>query len=235
MSRETFNDYGEFRTGFSFDYMNGSVDYHTVNGDGDMQRYGLWLYTTYLGNDGQYADLVLKYGHLKNDFDVTSELNEKISGDYSNDVASLSAEYGWKFSNSQNYYVEPQAQLQYTYITGADYTTSQGSKVELDSIHSLIGRIGFRAGKDFNTETPITAYIRGDVLHEFLGEQDILAYDNTGVLNRTYHNDDTWYSAGLGISVQSSENTYFFLEGEQVFGADNDSSYTVSGGFKHSF
>ncbi|WP_277296882.1 autotransporter outer membrane beta-barrel domain-containing protein, partial [Succinatimonas hippei] len=230
------HDYGEFHTGFAIDYMNGSIDYHTVDGDGDIERYGLWFYTTYLGKDGQYADLVLKYGHLKNDFDFNmSGTGVKVDGDYSNEVASLSAEYGWKFSNSYNYYIEPQAQLQYSYVTSADYTTSYGTKVDLDSIHSLIGRIGFRAGKDFATETPVTLYARADVLHEFLGDQDIYAYDDTGVMDVTYENDDTWYSAGLGISVQSSENTYFFLEGEQVFGADNDSTYTVSGGFKHSF
>ena len=230
------NDYGEFHTGFALDYMNGQIDYHTVDGDGDIERYGVWFYTTFLGNDGQYADLVLKYGHLKNDFGFnTKSQGEHVTGDYTNEVASISAEYGWKFSNSYNYYIEPQVQLQYSYVTGADYTTSQGSKVDLDSIHSLIGRVGFRAGKDFNTETPITAYIRGDVLHEFLGDQDIYAYDNTGVMDVTYENDDTWYSAGVGLSVQSSENTYFFIEGEQVFGADNDNTYTVSGGFKHSF
>ena len=227
---------GSLHTGVAFDYMNGQIDYHTVDGDGDIDRYGVWFYTTYLGNNGQYADLVLKYGHLKNDFGFnTKSLGEHVSGDYSNDVASISAEYGWKFSNSNNYYIEPQAQLQYSYVTGADYTTSQGTKVELESIHSLIGRVGFRAGKDFNTETPITAYIRGDVLHEFLGDQDIYASDPTGVMDVTYENDDTWYSAGVGLSVQSSDNTYFFIEGEQVFGADNDNTYTVSGGFKHSF
>ena len=230
------NDYGEFHTGFALDYMNGSLDYHTVDGDGDIERYGVWFYTTYLGNDGQYADLVLKYGHLKNDFDINlSGTGVNVNGDYTNEVASISAEYGWKFSNSYNYYIEPQVQLQYSYVTGADYTTSYGTKVDLDSIHSLIGRVGFRAGKDFNTETPVTLYARADVLHEFLGDQDIYAYDNTGVMDVTYENDDTWYSAGVGLSVQSSENTYFFIEGEQVFGADNDSTYTVSGGFKHSF
>ena len=230
------NDYGEFHTGFALDYMNGQIDYHTVDGDGDIERYGVWFYTTYLGNDGQYADLVLKYGHLKNDFDFNlSGTGVNVNGDYTNEVASISAEYGWKFSNSYNYYIEPQAQLQYSYVTGADYTTSYGTKVDLDSIHSLIGRIGFRAGKDFATETPVTLYARADVLHEFLGDQDIYAYDNTGVMDVTYENDDTWYSAGVGLSVQSSENTYFFIEGEQVFGADNDSTYTVSGGFKHSF
>ncbi len=229
------NSYGEFHTGVALDYLNGSIDYHNVNGDGDLQRYGLWFYTTFLGKEGQYADLVLKYGHLKNDFDVTSELNEQISGDYSNNVVSLSAETGWKFTHNTGFYIEPQVQLQYSYVTSADYTTSQNTQVELDSIHSLIGRAGFRAGKDFAAENPITAYIRGDVLHEFLGDQDIRAYDNTGVFDATYENDDTWYSAGVGLSVMTSQNTYFYIEGEQVFGADNDNTYTVSGGFKHSF
>ena len=229
------NSYGEFHTGVALDYLNGSIDYHNVNGDGDLQRYGLWFYTTFLGNEGQYADLVLKYGHLKNDFDVTSELDEKISGNYSNDVVSLSAETGWKFTHDTGFYIEPQLQLQYSYVTSADYSTSQHTQVELDSIHSLIGRAGFRAGKDFATENPITAYIRGDVLHEFLGDQDIRAHDNTGVFDATYENDDTWYSAGVGLSVMTSQNTYFYIEGEQVFGADNDNTYTVSGGFKHSF
>ena len=231
------HDYGEFHTGVALDYMNGSLDYHTVDGDGDIERYGIWFYTTYLGNDGQYADLILKYGHLKNDFGFnTKTQGEHVTGDYTNETASISAEYGWKFSNSHNYYIEPQAQLQYTYITGADYTTSQGSRVDLDSIHSLIGRVGFRAGKDFlDWEHPATFYLRADALHEFLGDQDIRAYDNTGVMDITYENDDTWYTVGLGMTVKSSDNTYFFIEGETALGADNEDTYTVSGGFRHSF
>ncbi|MCL1604109.1 autotransporter outer membrane beta-barrel domain-containing protein [Succinatimonas hippei] len=231
------HDYGEFHTGVALDYMNGSLDYHTVDGDGDIERYGIWFYTTYLGNDGQYADLILKYGHLKNDFGFnTKTQGEHVTGDYTNESASISAEYGWKFSNSHNYYIEPQAQLQYTYITGADYTTSQGSRVDLDSIHSLIGRVGFRAGKDFlDWEHPASFYLRADALHEFLGDQDIRAYDNTGVMDVTYENDDTWYTVGLGMTVKSSDNTYFFIEGETALGADNEDTYTVSGGFRHSF
>ena len=231
------HDYGEFHTGVALDYMNGSLDYHTVDGDGDIERYGVWFYTTFLGNDGQYADLILKYGHLKNDFGFnTRSQGEHVTGAYTNETASLSAEYGWKFSNSHNYYIEPQAQLQYTYVTGADYTTSQGTKVDLDSIHSLIGRVGIRAGKDFlDWEHPVSLYARADALHEFLGDQDIYAYDDTGVMDITYENDDTWYTVGLGLTVKSSENTYFFIEGETALGADNEDTYTFSGGFRHSF
>ena len=230
-------DSGEFHTGLAIDYMNGDLDYRTVDGDGNIERYGLWFYTTYLADDGQYLDLVLKYGHLKNDFGFnTKAWNEYVSGDYSNELASLSAEYGWKFSNSNNYYIEPQVQLQYTYVTGANYTTSKGSDIELDSIHSLIGRAGFRAGKDFlDWEHPVTMYARADVMHEFLGDQKIRAYDNSGFMDVTYENDDTWYTVGLGMSVKSSENSYFFIEGETAFGADNEDTYILSGGFKYSF
>ena len=150
-------------------------------------------------------------------------------------MISLSGEYGWKFTSEKGWYIEPQAQLQYSYVTSADYTTSQNSKVDLDAINSLIGRVGFRAGKDFAAEYPITAYIRGDVMHEFLGDQDISAFDNTGRLDTTYENDDTWYNVGVGLSVMSSQNTYFFIEGEQSFGADNEDTYTVAGGFRPNF
>ncbi len=229
-------EHGELHSGIAFDYMNGQNDYHNVNGDGELNRYGAWLYTTWFNDDGQYADFVLKYGHIENDFDIyASSTGEKISGDYSNDVISLSGEYGWKFTSEKGWYIEPQAQLQYSYVTSADYTTSQNSKVDLDAINSLIGRVGFRAGKDFADEYPITAYIRGDVMHEFLGDQDISAFDNTGRLDTTYENDDTWYNVGVGLSVMTSQNTYFFIEGEQSFGADNEDTYTVAGGFRHNF
>ena len=63
-------------------------------------------------------------------------------------------------------------------------------------------------------------------MHEFLGDQDISAFDNTGTLDTTYENDDTWYNVGVGLSVMSSQNTYFFIEREQSFGADNEDTYT---------
>ena len=48
-------------------------------------------------------------------------------------------------------------------------------------------------------------------MHEFLGDQDISAFDNTGTLDTTYENDDTWYNVGVGLSVMSSQNTYILI------------------------
>ena len=132
-------DNGERRVGFAIDYMDGKAEYTGIAGDGDVKRYGLWLYDTWMGDKGHYADYVAKWGHLENDFDIMARTTgEKISGDYSNNVFSVSAEYGKKNDMGSGWYFEPQAQLQLARVTGADYVTSQGTKVSLDGINSLI-------------------------------------------------------------------------------------------------
>ena len=224
---------GEHRQGVAFDYMRGTADYRNVAGDGDVRRAGVWLYDTWMGDKGHYSDYVVKYGRLSNDFDIYSELGEKISGDYDNDVWSVSAEYGRKKDIGNDWYFEPQVQAQYAYVTSADYTTSQGTKVNLDSIDSLIGRAGFRLGRD--TSEGNTVYFKADILHEFLGDQSIRAMDATGTLSTTYENEGTWYDVGFGFAHRMGKDSYVFLDVEHSFGNDNDDTYQINIGLNHAF
>lgn len=220
---------GEHRQGVAFDYMRGEADYTNVMGSGDVRRAGVWLYDTWLGDKGHYTDYVVKYGHLSNDFDIYAPTTlEEINGDYSNDVWSASAEYGRKKDIGNDWYIEPQAQMQYAYVTSADYTTSQGTKVELDGIDSLIGRAGFRLGRD--TSEGNTVYFKADILHEFLGDQSIRAVDKTGVLSTTYENEGTWYDVGFGFSHRMGRDSYMFLDLERSFGNDNADTWQVNVG-----
>lgn len=227
---------GEFHTGVAFDYMNGDTDYHHISGEGDLDRYGVWFYTTWLGNEGDYTDFIIKCSLIDNEYKIYAPTTgEKITGDYDNNVISVSLEHGKKYSNEESWFIEPQAQLQYAYVTSSEYTNSQGTDVRLDGIHSLIGRVGVRAGKDVTRDNPFTFYARGDIMHEFMGKQDIKAKDATGTMRVRYENDDTWYSAGLGMSYQHNKDKYYFLEAEKVFGGSNTSSYIVSGGVRFLF
>lgn len=227
---------GEFHTGVAFDYMNGDTDYHHISGEGDLDRYGVWFYTTWLGNEGDYTDFIIKCSLIDNEYKIYAPTTgEKITGDYDNNVISVSLEHGKKYSNEESWFIEPQAQLQYAYVTSAEYTNSQGTDVRLDGIHSLIGRVGVRAGKDVTRDNPFTFYARGDIMHEFMGKQDIKAKDATGTMRVRYENDDTWYSAGLGMSYLHNKDKYYFLEAEKVFGGSNTSSYIVSGGVRFFF
>lgn len=225
---------GEHRRGVAFDYMRGEANYTNVMGSGDVRRAGVWLYDTWLGDKGHYSDYVLKYGHLSNDFDIFAPtMADKISGDYDNDVWSASAEYGRKKDIGNEWYFEPQAQLQYAYVTSADYTTSQNTKVSLDGIDSLIGRAGFRLGRD--TSEGNTVYFKADILHEFLGDQRVYASDITGALDTTYDNEGTWYDVGFGFSHRMGEDSYMFLDVEHSFGNDNEDTYQINIGLNRAF
>ena len=198
-------DNGERRVGFAVDYMHGDTGYTDIAGKGEIDRYGLWLYDTWMGDKGHYVDYVAKWGHLDNDFEVyTMRDGNKVTGDYSNNVFSVSAEYGRKKDIGNDWYFEPQAQLQLARVTGADYTTNQGTKVSVDGINSLIGRAGFRIGKDFGEEKQSTLYFKADVLHEF-------------------------YAAMM------SKSSYAFIDLEQSFGNDNDDTYQINAGVRWTF
>ena len=232
-------DNGERRVGFAVDYMHGDTGYTDIAGKGEIDRYGLWLYDTWMGDKGHYVDYVAKWGHLDNDFEVyTMRDGNKVTGDYSNNVFSVSAEYGRKKDIGNDWYFEPQAQLQLARVTGADYTTNQGTKVSVDGINSLIGRAGFRIGKDFGEEKQSTLYFKADVLHEFLGDQDVYVMDKStdnkwaGI---SYDNEGTWYDIGIGYAAMMSKSSYAFIDLEQSFGNDNDDTYQINAGVRWTF
>lgn len=227
-------DNGEHRIGMAIDYMRGSTTYDDIMGKGETKRYGLWLYDTWLGEKGHYFDYVAKWGHLSNDFDITAKTTgEKINGDYSNNVFSVSAEYGKKNDMGNNWYFEPQAQLQLARVTGADYVTTQGSKVNVDGINSLIGRAGFRIGRDMDENS--TVYLKADLLHEFMGDQTVTAADATGTLREEFENKGTWYDIGFGFATKMSKNSYAFMDFEKSFGNDNDETYQINAGMQWTF
>lgn len=225
-------DNGERRVGAAIDYMDGSSEYTGVGGSGDVSRKGIWLYDTWLGDKGHYSDFVAKWGHLSNDFTLYRG-GDKITGDFSNNVYSISAEYGRKKDIGNNWYFEPQVQLQYARVTDANYTTSQGTEVSLDAINSLIARAGFRLGKDLGERS--TVYFKADLLHEFLGDQDIYAHDKTGTMDVTYGNEGTWCDIGFGFATAMSKTSYAYLDVETSLGNDYEETYQINAGLQWSF
>lgn len=224
-------DDGEHHRGIAVDYMDGEAEYHGLSGAGKMDRWGIWAYDTWLADNGTYADVVFKWGHLKNDFDITvRDTGTRVSGGYSNDVFSLSGEFGRKFVHESGWFVEPQGQLQYAYITSEDYCTNQGTRVDLDAVSSLIARAGARVGRSLNDENRWFFWLQADVLHEFLGKQKIRAEDGTGTLDDEFHNEGTWWDVGFGLSGKLGDSSYVHLNAAKEMGNDRTSSYTISGG-----
>ncbi|WP_298462302.1 autotransporter outer membrane beta-barrel domain-containing protein [uncultured Mitsuokella sp.] len=224
---------GRHIQGAAFDLMNGSADYKELDGNSDVKRYGAWFYDTRLGNDGHYTDLVAKYGRLFNKFNLLQDNGMPVQGDYHNNYYSLSLEYGRKLPLSSSWYIEPQAQAQYTYLGSTDYHTTQGSRVHLAGTDSFISRLGFRLGQDIGKQS--TFYISADFLHEFLGNQDIFAQDMTGRMNVTGHNDGSWYDVGLGLTTHLNKDTYSFLNCDKSFGPKIEHTWSMEAGINWQF
>lgn len=225
--------YGKHMQGAAVNYTTGSADYKGVTGESSTKRYGLSFYDTQLRETGHYLDTVAKFGRVSNKFTLEQENENNVNADYHNNYYALSFEYGRKNPLENNWYVEPQAQLQYTYLASTDYRTSQSTDVQLSGTDSLIGRVGFRIGRELDDKTAF--YVDANAYHEFLGNQDILASDRTGIMNATTHNDGIWYEAGVGISGKLNKNTNGFVQFTKGFGSDVEHTWSFEGGLNFTF
>lgn len=231
--RNDRTSFGRHIQGAALDYMDGSADYKEVTGSSDSKRYGLWFYDTRLGDKGHYTDLVAKYGRLQNKYTLYPEMGDTVKGNYHHDYWSMSFEYGRKKPLASDWFIEPQAQLQYTYLSSASYRTSQDTQVHLAGTDSLISRLGFRLGRDISDRTSF--YITGDFFHEFLGNQDVSAWDRTGRMDVTGHNDGSWYNAGVGFTTRVGKNSYAYASFDRSFGPHLDRTWTLEAGVNFRF
>lgn len=157
--------------GAAFDYNDGDASYR-YGGNGDPKQYLGSLYGTKTFEDGQYLDIVGKFGHTQNDYSVYNADGKKLDGKYSANGYGLSLEYGKRFGSSHGY-VEPQIQLSYSKLGSDDYTGSSnfaGNEkmfIHQDGMDSFIGRLGIAAGK---TTERSSYYLKASVLHEFDGD-----------------------------------------------------------------
>lgn len=219
--------------GGAFTYTDGDSSY--INGSGTNKHTGFAVYGSNLRDDGSFIDLIAKYAHMKNDFDVNGGVG---SGDYSTNGLSFSAEYGKRFQQ-EGYWIEPQAELTYGRVSSADFTTKRGArvaKVHQDSMDSLVGRLGFSLGKDIKQGN---VYVRASYLYDFKGEtwaqmtSEAVGSDRAPV----YKTDlgGGWWEFGVGTNLNLGHDTHFYLDVETTAGGDVDTPWQWNAGVRYSF
>ena len=87
---------GAPRFGVAFSYTMSDADYR--RGKADMDVYSLAAYGLWMGENGQFADVVARLGTAKTD--MTVDGNKKGSMD--NIVTALSGEFGWRFDDADS-------------------------------------------------------------------------------------------------------------------------------------
>ena len=229
---------GRRLAGIAIDYRDGDADYRDVSGDGSNDRIGLTAYHTWLADNGWYYDAVLRWGRLFNEFKIQNTLGKTVKGNYHNHLWGASFEGGKKIGFGESpWFIEPQGQLQYSLVTSSDYTTTQGTQVYLDRMHSIVSRVGFRLGRDFREQTT-QAYVKADWMHEWVGQQRINAIDKTtgkAGFDASINNRGSWYDVGFGVQTLLGKQVYVFADAEYQFGHSLEKTWALNTGVRWQF
>lgn len=212
--------------GGAFTYTDGDSSY--INGSGTNKHTGFAVYGSNLREDGSFIDLIAKYAHMKNDFDVNGGVG---SGDYSTNGLSFSAEYGKRF-HQEGYWIEPQAELTYGRVSSADFTTKNGASVHQDSMDSLVGRLGFSLGKDIKQGN---VYVRASYLYDFQGDTSVTMSKGGAATSFKTDLGGGWWEFGVGTNLDLGHDTHFYLDVETTAGGDVDTPWQWNAGVRYSF
>lgn len=212
--------------GGAFTYTDGDSSY--TNGSGTNKHTGFAVYGSKLRDDGSFIDLIAKYAHMKNDFDVNGGVG---SGDYSTNGLSFSAEYGKRF-HQEGYWIEPQAELTYGRVSSADFMTKNGASVHQDSMDSLVGRLGFSLGKDIKQGN---VYVRASYLYDFQGDTSVTMSKGGAATSFKTDLGGSWWEFGVGTNLNLGHDTHFYLDVETTAGGDVDTPWQWNAGVRYSF
>ena len=224
-----------WHTGVAFDYRDGDSDY-LLGGKGDNKLYSFGVYGVKKMDNGSYFRVAAKAGRVENEYDVYTELRNKLHADYKANAYGLTAEYGKTFGSEMSY-ITPKVQLTWSRVGSKDYNGSANNGATMniyqDSYDSLVGRLGFEAGmKKAHGSLHAGLYLA----HEFNGDIDTCYFAKDGGWKSTsFDGDDTWAELVLGGEYRLGGNTQLYADFARDLGGDFQRKWKLNAGIRLRF
>lgn len=224
-----------WHTGVAFDYRDGDSDY-LLGGKGDNKLYSFGVYGVKKMEDGSYFRVAAKAGRVENEYDVYTELRNKLHADYKANAYGLTAEYGKTFGSEMSY-ITPKVQLTWSRVGSKDYNGSANNgaimNIYQDSYDSLVGRLGFEAGmKKAHGSLHAGLYLA----HEFNGDIDTRYFAKDGGWKSTsFDGDDTWAELVLGGEYSVGRNSQLYADFARDLGGDFQRKWKLNAGIRLRF
>ncbi|WP_302145472.1 autotransporter outer membrane beta-barrel domain-containing protein [uncultured Megasphaera sp.] len=227
------DDGSTLRQGLSFSYLKSRTSF--AEGQGKYKGYTGSFYQTWLGQKGHYLDVVGRIGKVNGEGTTKLFNGDESKSSFGTWYQQASVEWGRKKVLNNQWYIEPQSQIQYTHINGKNYRTSDGISQDFDSMNSFIGRLGFRLGRDIDAKT--AWYFKADILHEFAGNRtfDLTSLDGLEYLHFDKSDHDTWYDVGAGITAELSHDRSLWFEFERTFNGSYGRDWELNAGMTWRF
>ena len=211
-------------------YLRGSEDY-VFDGSGKVKSFSVGAYGLKdLGKD-QYVHVETQVGRVSNDFTARNEIGEAMSGDTKSNAYSIGVRYGKTLKYDNGFYVEPQAQLNFTHFGGRNFNVDNVS-VNQSAVNSTSGKIGLELGKQFGNGNLYTRFAAG---HAFTGNVKT-AFASGSVMKLTEQDlKGTWTELAFGGRYGFNSNNSVFADVATGLSGDYQADWGVNAGFTHKF
>ena len=211
-------------------YLRGSEDY-VFNGSGKVKSFSVGAYGLKdLGND-QYVHIESQVGRVSNDFTVRNEIGEAMSGDAKSNAYSIGVRYGKTLKYANGFYVEPQAQLNFTHFGGRNFNVDNVS-VNQSGVNSTTGKLGLELGKQFGNGNLYTRFAAG---HAFTGNVKTAFASGSTVKLTEQDLKGTWTELAFGGRYGFNSNNSVFADVATGLSGDYQADWGVNAGFTHKF
>ena len=226
---------GKLYTGIAVNRIDSNAGY--TAGSGDLSSTGVGVYASWLGSKGHYVDVIARGSKLANDFKLVDLSGNAAKADYDTWAYGISAEYGYRQNLNAGWFVEPQAELSLGHIGSADYTMSNGGRIENDGVNSAVVRLGFLGGKEFTIGGRTSnTYVKASALHDFGGNGGATAYYETdSLIMQTGDLTGTWYEIGLGANLGIAKNSNLYFDALKTFNGSLRTDWQFNAGLRFSF
>ena len=204
-------------------------------GTGDVRSYHLGVYGTYMANNGFYVDGLVKYMHMKNEFNTVTGGGLGVDGSGNTNGFSIGVETGKRFyleNADTGWYLEPQGQLTYSHQNSASVHASNGLQTKLGSYDSTLGRASIIAGYSITKgKNPIDVYLKTGYIREFSGKTH---YTFNGADRESYDFGGGWWDNGIGLNMQINDRHNLFMDATYAKGSRFDQKQ-FNIGYRYSF
>lgn len=220
----------DWTVGGQVSYLRGSEDY-VFNGSGKVKSYAVGAYGLKdLGKD-QYVHVESQVGRISNEFTARNEIGQAKSGDVKSNAYSIGVRYGKTIKSANGFYVEPQAQLNYTHFGGRDFTAGNVS-VNQAGANSTSGKLGLEVGKQFGNGNLYTRFAAG---HAFTGNVKTTYASGNAVKLTEQDLKGTWTELAFGGRYGFNTNNSVYADVTTGLSGNYQADWGVNAGFTHKF
>ncbi|HEF4761177.1 TPA: pertactin family autotransporter [Pseudomonas putida] len=198
---------------------------------GTLDSITLGGYASYLERSGLYVDCALKYTHLDNDINITSNLGHKVEARYKQHALSADVQMGKRIDLGQGWFADPQVGVQIAQVGAGNYTASNGLSVEQEAMTSVQSRIGGMLGRDLQLDNGVKVkpYAKATWITEHAGHSRVKVSGAT--LDSRLPGSRA--ELGGGFMVATSRQHSLYVEGEYTKGSDIEQPWAVTVGYRY--